>query len=160
MLRMSNTMKMTRAELEASHVERGVEKWGEGERAGLVAQAVTMSLVALQHEEADARGETIKGRAHHPPHRSPLQRPGALLMPSLSLLVEQSLAAIREAQGAFDAAVTEAAQLVRQAGQQYADGDLHGARQTIKSAGDCLYAIHGDCDAVSDLEDAINNPRK
>lgn len=76
-------------------------------------------------------------------------------MADLSLLVQQSLANIRRAQEQFDAAMTEAQVLVRQAGEQHADGNLAEARESINSAGDLLYTWLGDSDAVGPLEESI-----
>lgn len=75
--------------------------------------------------------------------------------PSLSLLVEQSLAAIRQAEQEFVNAMAEASTLVRQAGQQHADGLLVDARESCADAGDILHDWLGDGEAISELEDAL-----
>jgi hypothetical protein len=75
--------------------------------------------------------------------------------PSFSLLVERGLASIRERQREIDEALTEALTLVRQAGQQHADGNQRDAQATIKAAGDLLYEWLGDSDAIDDLETAL-----
>lgn len=45
-----------REQLEAEHVAAGVAKWGEAERAGLVAQAKKMALGSLR-AESDLRNK-------------------------------------------------------------------------------------------------------
>lgn len=45
---MKTTKKMGREELVASYVEHRVAKWGEAERAGIVAQAAKKSTAALR----------------------------------------------------------------------------------------------------------------
>jgi len=49
-------MAPTREQLEAAHVEAGVAKWGEAERAGLVKQAKKASTASLRVEWESARG--------------------------------------------------------------------------------------------------------
>lgn len=71
--------------------------------------------------------------------------------PSMALLVTLSLAAICRAQEDFDAAIGEAQSLVRQAAQQHADGDVHGARESIVAAGDLLHEWVGNSDAIAQL---------
>lgn len=76
-------------------------------------------------------------------------------MKDIAPLIEQSLKAIRKAQSEFDVAIAEAQTLVRQSGQQHADGDLDGARDSAMDAGDILHNWVGDSDAISDLEEAL-----
>ncbi len=47
---MNDSNKMTKTELERWHVEQGVAKWGEKERAGLEKQAAKKSLAALRYD--------------------------------------------------------------------------------------------------------------
>jgi len=60
---MTNSNQMTRSELESWHVERGVFKWGESERAGLARQAAKKSLATLRYDYDAA--EVAAGRMPH-----------------------------------------------------------------------------------------------
>lgn len=53
----NDTTRMTRAQLIASHVEAGVARWGEAERAGLLTQAQAKSTDSLRWEHAQRVGD-------------------------------------------------------------------------------------------------------
>ena len=120
--------------------------------ADLIAQLKSGDSSALERAFLDAGG-SLAGAA-----RLLGLKEQMTAKPSMALLVTLSLAAICRAQEDFDAAIGEAQSLVRQAAQQHADGDVHGARESIVAAGDLLHEWVGNSDAIAQLEDALGAP--